>query len=691
MILSKSESTNGAASGNLADGQLLCDIEAISKALYLPKITQNASIIPSKIRHQFAGNVQFPAHSLVAKPKSDRQYMLNKVSRSSSSWNWKKPLKVLSHLRGRKLSCSFFLHVHSIDGLPASFNDVSLSVQFGRKNEMITTRNSQVLKGLADFDETLMHRCTVYCHRSGPDNSCKYEPKIFSIQVSVVGAWGLDIGKHWVDLTRLLPLTLEELEGESSGKWTTTFKLTGTAKGAILNVSFGYLLSTDVLLESSGNMTVSQLIDLACKSNVKQNDTRLARFNSSGRLSRSGSVPSNLNQGSVPLSQSIDGNTFREILVPPASELSKSIHFLYQKLDEGDLNGSIGPKASTEHLGTEKPDPDLDSELVNEADEDDEIEYEIIERGVELEVPEQKKASVAQRSSPAHNVSGTEMVQVDKIFTGNSINCEDKVTYNLESLSFDHEDEVGFDENKDEEQNACVKKLAAAELLSDFRELFILESPQLTFHAAGKDCDKSNYLEVKSSYRANKMAKRSLSMDDVNESVARDFLDMLDDDHLLPGCNSDIDPESPRERLLREFEKEALISGNFLLSLDETVEDAESSAAAPVECDYGDDCEDDILASLLEAAEEELSVAIPPILHRRKAIMLEDLETEALTREWGFDEKTFQNSPRCRSNSGFGSPIELAPEEDPAKSSALQEGLGPMVQTKGTFLKTISC
>ncbi|KAM7462207.1 hypothetical protein LguiA_030328 [Lonicera macranthoides] len=55
----------------------------------------------------------------------------------------------------------------------------------------------------------------------------EYEPKLFLLYASVVGASGLDIGKHWIDLTRLLPHTFEELEEDkrSSGKWTISFKL----------------------------------------------------------------------------------------------------------------------------------------------------------------------------------------------------------------------------------------------------------------------------------------------------------------------------------------------------------------------------------------------------------------------------------------------------------------------------------
>lgn len=76
--------------------------------------------------------------------------------------------------------------------------------------------------------------------RSGPHHSVKYEAKHFLLFVSVYDAPELDLGKHRIDLTRLLPLTLEELEEQkSSGKWTTSFKLSGKARGATMNVSFG--------------------------------------------------------------------------------------------------------------------------------------------------------------------------------------------------------------------------------------------------------------------------------------------------------------------------------------------------------------------------------------------------------------------------------------------------------------------
>ncbi|KAK7273675.1 hypothetical protein RIF29_14733 [Crotalaria pallida] len=101
--------------------------------------------------------------------------------------------------------------------------------------------------------------CSISGSRSGHHNSAKYEAKHFFLFTSMVGAPELDLGKHRVDLTRLLPLTLEELEEEnSSGTWTTSFRLSGAAKGATMNfdnlygcrhsLPDGLMRATDVMI-----------------------------------------------------------------------------------------------------------------------------------------------------------------------------------------------------------------------------------------------------------------------------------------------------------------------------------------------------------------------------------------------------------------------------------------------------------
>ncbi|KAM7462208.1 hypothetical protein LguiA_030329 [Lonicera macranthoides] len=136
-----------------------------------------------------------------------------------------------------------------------------------------------------------------------------------------------NIGKHWIDLTRLLPHTFEELEEDkrSSGKWTISFKLTGKAKGAILNTSGGG--------GSGGSGGGSD----------------------SGRLRRLGSVPSNSNRGSHLPSRSLDIKVLNDVFPNRGSELIRSITYLYKKLDEGHFGDLEDFNFYYEHLKPHKP------------------------------------------------------------------------------------------------------------------------------------------------------------------------------------------------------------------------------------------------------------------------------------------------------------------------------------------------
>jgi hypothetical protein len=100
-----------------------------------------------------------------------------------------------------------------------------------------STRPVTAALGAAAFEEVLTLRSPVYFSR-GAKAVVKYEPHAFAVSVA---ASTLDLGKHEVDLTRLLPLSFEDLEdgGDSGfGKWSTSFRLSGPVRGARLNVTF---------------------------------------------------------------------------------------------------------------------------------------------------------------------------------------------------------------------------------------------------------------------------------------------------------------------------------------------------------------------------------------------------------------------------------------------------------------------
>ncbi|KAG2718031.1 hypothetical protein I3760_03G202300 [Carya illinoinensis] len=411
MMLSRVEAGKkvGDDSGNR---KLLNEIETISKALYLEKNPSRSSISRVNTRSKSSGKTHLPDPQSKLKPDEEDPSRKEK----KSIWNWR-PLKALSHIRNRRFNCCFSLVVHSIEGLPSSFNDVSLCVHWKRRDGVLVTRPVKVLQGMAEFEEKLTHTCSVYGSRNGPHHSAKYEAKHFLLYASVYGVPELDLGKHRVDLTRLLPLTLEELEEEkSSGTWTTDFKLAGKAKGALMNVSFGYLV--------------------------------------------------------------------------------------------------IGDNPSA---------------------------------------PRSTGVLTSRQNSPF-------------------------------------------------------------------------------------------------------------------------------------GLSSESEPESPRERLLRQFEEEALAGGCSLFDFNGDGEgQAESGRYAPTGSVWGNLSE---LSSVVQDAEEEPQIASHAEKSKTRAKMLEDLETEALMREWGLNENAFQHSPP-KSSDGFGSPIDLPPE-GPVELPSLGEGLGPFLQTKnGGFVRSM--
>ena len=186
---------------------------------------------------------------------------------------------------------------------------------------------------------------------------------------------------------------------------------------------------------------------------------------------------------------------------------------------------------------------------------------------------------------------------------------------------------------------------------------------------------------VTDSYKSASRKGRSRSMDASTDSVANEFLDMLGIEHSPVGQPSDSDSESPRERLWKQFEKEALASGNAILGLD-----FDDGIEGPI-CDNV--VEDFDLSAMIHEAELELQNGSQPIDTKFRAKSLEDEETEALMRQFGLNEKSFQSSPP-ESRSGFGSPISLPPEQS-LELPPLAEGLGPFIQTKdGGFLRSMN-
>ncbi|GMI89356.1 PLASTID MOVEMENT IMPAIRED1-RELATED2 [Hibiscus trionum] len=622
--------------GDSDNGQLLRDIEEISRALYLHKPSSKASISASEFRS-----------------KSVRRTRLSeseKDKKSSSLWDWKKPLKALTRIMRHRFRICFFLHVHSIEGLPAYLNDFNLCVHWKRKDEVLSTRAVRVVDGISEFEETLMCKCFVYGSRSGPHNSAKYENKLFLISVSVVDMSGDDIGQHWIDLTRLLPLSLDDLEGEKgSGKWTTSFNLSGKAKGATLNVGFSFMAMKEKLVESSSNLNASHFVNLTEKGSSAMGEIGVLRAGKGNEmLQHGGTVPSNVNRRSL----SVDVKYGAEVLPNLGVELSKSISILYQKFNEESLDGSSGLDKMFEHVEPLK----LDSESAKDIDEYENNEFFVIEQGVEMCLKD--PTTIEQSGIRTIDGSAIETINLDEILK----DCDTDIDKEADPVSnmscSSRMAEALVDDHIQEKGNIYSKPMTVRELESAFHDKLVTESSVSESPSTLDEfIEPEKFVEAKSHYEASKLTKKLPSLDDLADTVATDFLKMLEIEHDPFSFNSDSALESPRERLLREFENEALASGGFILDFGAAGEE-EFNSTIPDPC-RGDSYEDFSFPSVMPSKEQKMERL--SLKDRRAVKAVEDLDTEALMHEGSLDDKVFQSPPHVR-NDGFGSPIMLSPE-----------------------------
>ncbi|KAL0346727.1 UNVERIFIED_CONTAM: protein PLASTID MOVEMENT IMPAIRED 1-RELATED 1 [Sesamum calycinum] len=529
------------------------------------------------------------------------------------------------------------------------------------------TRPIRVSQGVAEFEEQLIHSCSVYGSRSGPHHSVKYEAKHFLLFVSVYDAPELDLGKHRIDLTRLLPLTLEELEEQkSSGKWTTSFKLSGKARGATMNVSFGYEVVTEnSSSELSRNRTVPEILSSL------QHSARTAKIMGPSdqmdelSIHRAGSLPAR----SSALNQSAeDIKDLHEVLPISRSELRDSVNILYQKLDEEASSSSVENKFEADALSSPtNPHNKLENDALSSATDLPKQIYVhclmLMKKFVDRNIAQGSSVAIEvalDEEAPTHPSAVEGVPQNDE---QSPSNCKEKENDMFSKESLMKELEVAL---------SCTSDLVNEEL--DSQE-------------DGTDAlDLENYLEVDSDHRDSGKGK-SLSLDDVADSVANDFLEMLGMEHSPFGLSSESEPESPRERLLRQFEKDVLSNGG-LLNFDIYDDPVELVSDSPMGSGWEPISEEFHRSSMFEGLGEMSEIETDAFRTKTRASRMEDLETEALMHEWGLNEKAFLNSPPSTSG-GFGSPIDylLRPQQLPP----LAEGLGPFVQTKdGGFLRSMN-
>lgn len=686
-MLSKGD-TRKKAGGSSGNGKFLSDLETISKAYYVDTTRSRLATSTASSRSKSVGKFHSPEPKV--KPEDAKKYPKDSFDKDkkSSIWSWKS-LKALTHVRNRRFNCCFSLLVHSIEGLPAFFDDTCLVVHWKRRDGEQRTCPVKVYEGVAMFEEQLTHSCSVYGSRSGPHHSTKYEAKHFLLYVSLYNSPELDLGKHRVDLTRLLPLTLEELEEEkSSGKWTTSFRLSGQARGAAMNVSFGYVVTGNNSTDLSCNKSVSEVLNLQQNSAVEAKIPRRAVQMNEVSVHQEGSLAamSASNQSAE------DVKDLHEVLPVPRSELSDSVNILYQKLDEEMSNTSAEKKLEVDSLSS-PVDPDK-VDLLTQPDAGDGncgtecemTDFSVTDKGIEELTedsvkPEDEHLRIAQSSGDVLEPDFAFEVALGEDAPLHPSAVEVVPQNGAESISA-----CTYEEREEEmsSKESLMKELEAALSCTSYLVNEGLDSHDDDFDALHLE----NHIDV-NSYDTDRGKGKAISLDDITDSVESDFLEMLGIEHSPFSWSSGSEPESPRECLLRQFEKDALANGGLLdFGIDNDPD--ELVGDDPMGSVWGNMSKDFHYSSDFDGFKEMSKVENDAFKTKTGASMMADLETEALMREWGLNEMAFQRSPSSSSGGGFGSPIDIPPE-DPQQLPSLAEGLGPFVQTKdGGFLRSMN-
>lgn len=615
---------------DLSCGLLLRDIEEISRSLYVHKSPRDA------FNSTYGHSRDVAAKTGKSESKSDAiiQDSLHK-DKKSSLWNWK-PIKALTHTRNHRFNCCFFLDVHTIEGLPPYFNNLKLCVTWKRKGNMLRTLPAQVHLGTAEFKETFLHQCTIYVGRSGDHGSAKYDPKLFLLQAAVIGAPSLDIGTRWVDLAKLLPLSLDELSGDkcSSGKWSTSFKLTGRAKGAVLNVSFGFSILDGSSVEPGYFAKVPDIGKETGRNHFSDSD-----------ISRNSSISMSLG-GPYHQSQSTNLKLLDEMLLKQGTELSDSVTVLYQKLEERKMGDSVD--FDYKHLES----------VEDSLHEFDDADFDVIEQGIEVSVKNLIKSETG--SSQRFGSSVIETIDVAEMFKGEEIDVVEYVEWDSK-LGLDDFDEYesATDDPESIDKSRYINE--PAYLDSDFFDPLTSKPSDLDSLLDRSTYNEHQMLLRSESRNRSQRLRRSHSLDDLilSEAIEDDFLNMLSIDQDREDIVSDLTTEDSFCSFIPTGYGKVAFSVDLDLSFP-----IQSSARNPQSLDQS-------------------------FRDKRHAEMLENLETEALMNQWGLSEKAFQYSPRAASG-GFGSPVYL-PNEEPLQLPPIIEGKGPIVQTKdGGFLRSMN-
>ncbi|KAF3616972.1 putative PHD finger protein ALFIN-LIKE 4-like [Capsicum annuum] len=461
----------------------------------------------------------------------------------------------------------------------------SMSVEKSHQLKSKNKDGSIEKERIAEFEKQLTHTCSISGSKNDPNQSTKSEAKHFLLYVSVYVTPVLDLGNHRVDLTRLLPLELDELEENSSGKWTTSFRLSGKAKGATMTVCLEYHIVGKTFTVFPSNTSLLE------GKNLRRNSENAAKFlaqcEQSDELStiirRTGSLPA---RSSASQRSAENIKDLHEVLPVPSSELSISVNVIYQKLEEENVESSVDCKPQIDEccadVMTLKPDLALllepEKGIIENGDELSEVF--IIELGVKVasEVWEGKEEDTTIiGDAPEDNAEPDSSLVMSN---------EEEPQLALLSKEVDSE-------SKDLSVRACnfetdesAKESIMKELESALKSISDLANEGLDSQEDENEViNHDRGFEIKVNLRELRKEK-SLSLDYDAESVATNFLDMLGIDHSPFAPSSESEPDSPREKLLTQFEKDTLAGGGSLFNFDMDIDHQEFACDSQTGSDW---------------------------------------------------------------------------------------------------------
>ncbi|KAH7282182.1 hypothetical protein KP509_35G017200 [Ceratopteris richardii] len=536
--------------------------------------------------------------------------------KKKSFWNWK-PFRAISHIGRQKYYCVFSAYIHAVKGLPLAMNGLRLAIQIRKeetKDGTVQTMPSRVFQGVAEFEETLYMKCTVYGSKGSHSNSVKFMSKAFIVSVVAPDVEELDLGKHLLDLSRLLPESVDERKGdlERGSSWNTSLELSGKAKGGKLVITFNCEVLDKDLAKSSGLASKFQGGSVRRRSSMQHSyslpnsahGTPVTRTaDPYGNVSPSVSEPGNdfngaLGMEALDLDDPLDGAGEVKSHLQPEVQYYPSMDTHIHRatpasLDNHNAFDQFEPRLnhSSEELtpsipeltGLEKENAELDDYLS-----DNEQEFTVVDQGMEIEdsvnflrTKEEEDKSQSKHSQKApDNVkefknenSQLEPIQqepnqketlLEEGTPSSSARVAEKketVTYQMVMLTL--ESLLQGTSAKEKAHSDLLEAKENIDVPKNYHGSIIEEVREATVQSGSKQQGLS---DVKSPELGIMEVKQKDTEENLDQEVDQ-FLNMLEFGEHLSGQESDNEADSPRAQLLKKFEKEALLDGTFDLDI----------------------------------------------------------------------------------------------------------------------------